>query len=433
MDITTRSAKITGFQLNQTVLVDGEDVPCHLVSFDSTLASKLIPGLDQGIRAARLFFLKKPDIDKESRLVVDNNRPPEIIRVNQTAQTQAGLAAYTVAIARHENINEPAPVAGDIVAFTGNTNANFLQSAKITGTNIDIFSTPVDAETGIYNNVVDTEIALKNISTVQDGITELENRVAVVESASLPRNYYDVRFEYVGTRSAKVLADSIVKSRDNTSDILADSDLLLDLDTSGAGGLDSGSITSNAWYYPYLIYNPSTDTSSVIASLTNEAGGGNITLPSGFTKKRQLQTAIYLDGSSNILPFKYFPGEKKTLFENVDTLATPYMFLRTAGHFPAQTPVAAFAPGGCKRIVLHAFHEFANTPGQGNTAAILYHANLTPGQIRLGYVTAQNADQNSNTQVCDVLLNNSGQLGFAKGVNSTLTLATMSFYMDEVI
>lgn len=49
--------------------------------------------------------------------------------------------------------------------------------------------------------------------------------------------------------------------------------------TSGAGGLDTGSIAASTWYYEYLIFNPSTNTVKAMISLSATAP----TLPSGYT------------------------------------------------------------------------------------------------------------------------------------------------------
>ena len=68
--------------------------------------------------------------------------------------------------------------------------------------------------------------------------------------------------------------------------------------TSGAGGLDIGSLAASTWYYVYAIFNPSTSTPSILMSLS--ATGP--TLPSGYTFS-YLIGSIRIDGSSHIVVF----------------------------------------------------------------------------------------------------------------------------------
>lgn len=348
--------------------------------------------------------------------------------LNSAYTLNAGSTAPTYATANqvfHDTAN-------NWLLLRDSTNANWLPKFPTDDVGVIryVAGVPTGAVTSKYEHEIVLDAANNNLYRANSSNTNSDWQVL---TSKLPQNYYDVRFTYLAARTAKVLANSQVRSSDNTTDIPVSADLTLDLDTSGANGLDTGAIAANTWYYPYLIYNLTTATSAVIASLVNESDTGNITLPSGFTKKRQLQTAVYTNSSSNLLDFDYFPGEKKTLFRNFDYNGSPYNFLHTVAHVPNKTGVATFSPSNCKRIVLFAYHSFANTPGQGSTIALLYHANSSSSQIYLGFVTAQNSDQNSNTSMFDILLDDSNQIGYAKGPNSRLTLSTMGFYMDGVI
>lgn len=81
-------------------------------------------------------------------------------------------------------------------------------------------------------------------------------------------------------------------------------DLVLDLTTTGANGLDTGTEAVDTFYYAYLV-GDSTGTNPVagLLSATNEAASGSITLPSGYDAKHQLPLAIKNDASGNIIPF----------------------------------------------------------------------------------------------------------------------------------
>jgi len=53
------------------------------------------------------------------------------------------------------------------------------------------------------------------------------------------------------------------------------------LNTSGANGLDTGSLAADTWYAVWVVYNPATNTASCLFSLNAQAS--SITLPSGYT------------------------------------------------------------------------------------------------------------------------------------------------------
>jgi len=66
--------------------------------------------------------------------------------------------------------------------------------------------------------------------------------------------------------------------------------------TTGAGGLDTGSIAASAGYFGYRIYNPTTATGACIASTSSTANG--VTLPSGYTKCVRLCSNFRTNSSS---------------------------------------------------------------------------------------------------------------------------------------
>jgi len=84
--------------------------------------------------------------------------------------------------------------------------------------------------------------------------------------------------------------------------LASSSNITVALNVSGAGGLDTSTEASNTWYYVYMI-GKTDGTVSAVFSVTNESVSGSITLPSGYTLKRQLPLAVRNNGSSNILQF----------------------------------------------------------------------------------------------------------------------------------
>jgi hypothetical protein len=146
---------------------------------------------------------------------------------------------------------------------------------------------------------------------------------------ALPTNHHDLRINYTDANTITVLAGSRVRSSDDTTDIVFSADRTCVLNASGSNGLDTGTESANTWYNLYAIYNPSTLTSALLFSTVNEAVSGSITLPSGFTKKRQLKFSVRNDGSSNILPFR-FVDNNKVLYRDVEEVAG-YAVLSSGG------------------------------------------------------------------------------------------------------
>lgn len=74
----------------------------------------------------------------------------------------------------------------------------------------------------------------------------------------------------------------------------------------GNGGLDTGSVAADTWYYLYAILDPTTQTSDVIISASKTAP--NQTRISAYTVHRRLRCAIQTDGSGSIKMFFMTPN-----------------------------------------------------------------------------------------------------------------------------
>ena len=76
-----------------------------------------------------------------------------------------------------------------------------------------------------------------------------------------------------------------------------------------AGGLDTGTVAADTFYYLFAIYNPATQTSDALFSASKTSP----TLPSGYTKKKYI-AALYTDGSANIQSGSYTFSESSYRF-----------------------------------------------------------------------------------------------------------------------
>lgn len=85
---------------------------------------------------------------------------------------------------------------------------------------------------------------------------------------------------------------------DTGAKLFASSAGTVDLTTTGANGLDTGTVGANTWYAIYEIGK----TDGTTALLASSAFGSSVTMPSGYTLKRRIGD-ILTDGSSNIVTF----------------------------------------------------------------------------------------------------------------------------------
>ena len=119
----------------------------------------------------------------------------------------------------------------------------------------------------------------------------------------LPKNY---RSGCVGSHDTDTAHDINFtagkwRSDDDTYDLILTSEITKQIDAAwaagdDAGGLDTGTVAADTEYHWYLIGNPTTGATDVVATATY----GSPTLPSGYTKKRRIRSDL-TDGSSNFI------------------------------------------------------------------------------------------------------------------------------------
>lgn len=251
-----------------------------------------------------------------------------------------------------------------------------------------------------------------------------------VRSGSLPANYHDVRIDYTDTNTITVLAGSRVRSSDDTTDIIFSANLTCALDVSGVNGLDTGSEAANTWYYLYAIYNPATLTSARLFSTVNEAVSGSITLPSGFTKKRQLRIAVRNNASSDIIPFSYRSLDAFIRFQNFETGVSPYRVYSGASTSWTGVSLATLAPPISTTVQLQSLYA-SDSAGVIDRSAFL---RKTGTSLTAGIQIASTAlSYESSLFVWDTDTNSSQSVDIrCTNVNGTLFLDVLGFYVTEV-
>lgn len=129
-------------------------------------------------------------------------------------------------------------------------------------------------------------------TTTQKGLSILNKPITIANNSS--DSEHDIDF-----------SAGVINFDDGTGQAVATA-LTKKLDASwvagtNQGGLDTGSISANTWYYCFAIYNPTTSTADFLFS----ASSSSPTLPSGYTKK-EYRGAVLTDASSNIRTGRYY-------------------------------------------------------------------------------------------------------------------------------
>lgn len=100
--------------------------------------------------------------------------------------------------------------------------------------------------------------------------------------ASVAGSFSGLKISSLGINNynSVITANSVVLKNSAGNSYLAQSvNVTGNINTVGANGLDTGTLAASAWYYLFLIYNPTTQTTAALFSLSATAP----TLPSGYT------------------------------------------------------------------------------------------------------------------------------------------------------
>ena len=245
---------------------------------------------------------------------------------------------------------------------------------------------------------------------------------------ALPTNHHDVRINYTDANTITVLAGSRVRSSDDTTDIVFSADRTCVLNASGSNGLDTGTEASNTWYNLYAIYNPSTLTSALLFSTVNEAVSGSITLPSGFTKKRQLKFAVRNNASSNIIPF-FYQSNFLVRFDGVTLGVGGSTEVLNSGVATAFTDISLsnFVPPISRISILHG-HRVQGSLGAGTDFR-------RKGDTTNGFTALPTAPLVNDSKVIkfDLATDNAQTIQYRNNVSGTTSLSVLGFYVTEVL
>jgi len=98
------------------------------------------------------------------------------------------------------------------------------------------------------------------------------------------------------------ITDGVVGTDDGDAIMEVGSNIDVDISTTGANALDTGTVSNDTWYYLFLILNPTNGTVAGLFSLSDTAP----TMPSGYTKKRLVSVLRYFTASfSNFRQYNF--------------------------------------------------------------------------------------------------------------------------------
>jgi hypothetical protein len=121
---------------------------------------------------------------------------------------------------------------------------------------------------------------------------------SIVSDVAILGYIYGYKITYFSSSQIQILS-GIARNSDNDGFISYNgAPISVSLASSGVNGLDTGSESSSTWYYVWIIYNPTTDTTAGLISTSSTSP----TMPSGYTKKRRIGS-FRNNSSSNIIPF----------------------------------------------------------------------------------------------------------------------------------
>lgn len=148
----------------------------------------------------------------------------------------------------------------------------------------------------LYGSLIDNNIG--NALNVGADWLFLGDLSSLAQNFSAQGQYKDISGTWNSTTTATWTAALIIlQDGGGVSFPLKNFNHALNITTMGAGGLDTGALASNTWYYVYAIYNPTTQTSATLISVSTAP-----TLPAGYTLFAPI-SSIYLDSGTHIRGF----------------------------------------------------------------------------------------------------------------------------------
>ncbi|WP_210453552.1 hypothetical protein [Pantoea ananatis] len=318
---------------------------------------------------------------------------------------QASRPRITLAGTLSANINLTVPAWTKSWLIENNTTGAFSVTVKTpSGSGVAI---PAGTKASVYGN--GTNIALDNqtlnVSTQVTGIVgQARNLGMSVTTASA---------------TATVTADEIIvgTALGGSQYRIGSFSKTINLATTGAGGMDTGTVPTTGYVGIYAIFNPTTGVSALLAVNATSAavpeiyGGAN--MPSGYT-------ASALVSVWGIAASKFIPG-----FQTGRTIKTQQLNLLTTTT-PTTTPTALTispgAPLNTRKIQL-SLNVTQTTSGNG-VGLVLQSDSTGIGSI--GQLSATSSGTSANGMYCEISLITQGQIYYVMNNTSSASYTVKS-------
>lgn len=203
------------------------------------------------------------------------------------------------------------------------------------------------------------------------------------------------------------------------------------LNSSGAGGLDTGIKENNKWYYVWLIANINDVNNHIVSAIFSLSRTSPI-IPSGYYLKRFIPIAIRTNNSGNIIPFSITSGwpetpsiQFNTTFDG-NTSNPTYLFNGNVGTSFNTLDCSAFVPPISDRTSL-----YIQTGGQLKIRSNETDMNIIQaGSLGDGGLLAGSPTLNLPSISC--ILTSTQTLQYADNANTTAFIAVKGFIVNKV-
>lgn len=202
-----------------------------------------------------------------------------------------------------------------------------------------------------------------------------------ISQASVSGVFSGLKISTVGISNynSVITANSVVLKNSSGAAYLAQSvNVTGNINTVGANGLDTGTLAASTWYYVHVIYNPTTQTTAALFSLSATAP----TLPSGYTFSARVG-AVRTDSTANkylLQTLQYGNRVQYAVLGGSNTVTLPAMASGVLGTWNSSVPtyvavsVSGFVPPTAALINLKILKVLS---GAGSNMGIAPNANYS--------------------------------------------------------
>lgn len=314
--------------------------------------------------------------------------------------------------------------------WNGTTGITFSEAPPNVANNIEIswFAASANISTPADGSITDAKMAVTpntaNGHVKLDGSGHLPaldasalTNLPVQAGTPSPAFFKNLKITVTSNTAATLTADSVVLDNGAGAYKLVNSvSLTLGTGTSGANGLDTGSMANSTWYYVWAINNGTT--TAVLISTSSTAP----TMPSGYTYKARLG-AVRTNGSAQLYRTIQYGRKARWVVDGTLLTGPPQMASGVAGTISSGTWVAvatgAFVPATASSVIV------VSNSASANTFQIVVVPNNSYAGYTIGNGTSQTVgwqmmSQGYINQTAEIVLESSNIYWACSNANGTI-------------